>query len=58
MIPVHSLAADLLADVLRRQPLSPAKVAFAWRTARMIHCASAAFVSPPGHWGRSGGRPP
>ena len=33
MIPVHSLAADLLADVLRRQPLSPAKVGFAWRTA-------------------------
>ena len=33
MIRVHSLAADLLADVLRRQPLSPAKVGFAWRTA-------------------------
>ena len=33
MIPVHSLVPDLLADVLRRQPLSPAKVAFAWRTA-------------------------
>jgi hypothetical protein len=33
VIPVHSLVPDLLADVLRRQPLSPAKVTFAWRTA-------------------------
>jgi predicted nucleic acid-binding Zn ribbon protein len=33
MIPVHSLMPDLLVELLRRQPLSPAKVAFAWRTA-------------------------
>jgi len=32
VIPVHALVPDLVADLLRRQPLSPAKVAFAWRT--------------------------
>jgi hypothetical protein len=33
MIPVHDVIPGALADVLRRAPLTPEKVAFAWRTA-------------------------
>jgi hypothetical protein len=33
VIPVRNCVPDVLAEVLQRQPLSPAKVAFAWRTA-------------------------
>ena len=33
MIPVHRFMPDALAVVLRRAPLSPEKIAFAWRTA-------------------------
>ena len=33
MIPVHQFLPDVLATVLRRAPLTPEKVAFAWRTA-------------------------
>ena len=33
MIPVHDVVPAALATVLRRAPLTPEKVAFAWRTA-------------------------
>jgi predicted nucleic acid-binding Zn ribbon protein len=33
MIPVHQVLPDMLGEIVRRQPLSPAKVDFAWRTA-------------------------
>lgn len=33
VIPVHQVMADALAEVLSRAPLTPEKVAFAWRTA-------------------------
>ena len=33
MIPVHKVMPDALAIVLRNAPLTPEKVAFAWRTA-------------------------
>ena len=33
MVPVRNCVPDVVAEVLHRQPLSPAKVAFAWRTA-------------------------
>ena len=33
MVPVSNCVPDVVAEVLHRQPLSPAKVAFAWRTA-------------------------
>lgn len=33
MIPIHRFIPDALAVVLRKAPLSPEKVAFAWRTA-------------------------
>lgn len=32
MIPVQRVLPDLLGEIIRRQPLSPAKVDFAWRT--------------------------
>ncbi len=32
VIPVNRVMPDALADVLRRAPLTPEKVAFAWRT--------------------------
>lgn len=32
MIAVQRVLPDMLADIIRRQPLSPAKVDFAWRT--------------------------
>jgi hypothetical protein len=33
MIPVHRFMPDALAAVLRKAPLSPEKITFAWRTA-------------------------
>ena len=33
MIPVKQLTPSVVTDLLRRQPLSPAKVGFAWRIA-------------------------
>jgi hypothetical protein len=33
VIPVHSFLPDALAEVLRKAPLSPEKIAFAWRSA-------------------------
>jgi len=33
MIPVKQLTPSVVTELLRRQPLSPAKVGFAWRTA-------------------------
>ena len=33
MIPVHRFMPDALAAVLRKAPLTPEKIAFAWRTA-------------------------
>jgi hypothetical protein len=33
MVPIHQVVPDALAAVLRRAPLTPEKVAFAWRTA-------------------------
>jgi hypothetical protein len=33
MLPVHKILPGALAEVLRRAPLTPEKVAFAWRTA-------------------------
>ena len=33
VIPISAFVSDALADVLRRAPLTPEKVAFAWRTA-------------------------
>lgn len=33
MIPVHRFMPSALADILRRAPLSPEKVGFAWRSA-------------------------
>lgn len=33
VIPVNALVSDALATVLRKAPLTPEKVAFAWRTA-------------------------
>lgn len=33
MIPVHRVMPDAIAAVLRKAPLTPEKIAFAWRTA-------------------------
>ena len=33
MIPVQQVLPDALAEVLRKAPLTPEKIAFAWRTA-------------------------
>ena len=33
MIPVHRFMPDALATILRKAPLTPEKIAFAWRTA-------------------------
>ena len=33
MIPVHAFLPDALAEIIRKAPMSPEKVAFAWRTA-------------------------
>ena len=33
MLPLQSFATTVVADVIRRQPLSPAKITFAWTVA-------------------------
>ena len=33
MLPLHGFATGVVADVIRRQPLTPAKTAFAWGVA-------------------------
>ena len=33
MIPVHAFIPDALAAIVRKAPLTPEKIAFAWRTA-------------------------
>jgi hypothetical protein len=33
VVPVHDLLASAVAEILRKAPLTPEKVAFAWRTA-------------------------
>ena len=45
MIPVHELVPDALAAVLRRAPLSPEKVDFAWRMAVGPAIANATTVT-------------
>ena len=63
MIPVKQVATSVLASILRRQPLSPDKVAFAWQTAAggPLARATSARLAPDGvlevaatspHWAR------
>ena len=49
MIPVHRFIPDALAAVLRNAPLSPEKIAFAWRTAVGRSVARATAVELDGH---------
>lgn len=44
MIPVKQLTSSVVTELVRRQPLSPAKVGFAWRTAAGPALARAATV--------------
>jgi hypothetical protein len=44
MTPAHHILPGVLADMIRRQPLSPAKVAFAWRAAAGAPVARATRV--------------
>jgi len=44
MQPLHTFAAGVLADVIRRQPASPARTAFAWSVAAGPAMARAATV--------------
>jgi hypothetical protein len=44
MTPGHQLLPGVLADMIRRQPLSPAKVTFAWRAAAGAAVARATRV--------------
>ncbi|HEY8549705.1 MAG TPA: DciA family protein [Vicinamibacterales bacterium] len=63
MQPVHRVLPPVLIDLIRRQPTSPAKVDFAWRTAvgPAVARASTATLGPDGelvieaadaHWAR------
>ena len=63
MIPVRQVSSSVLGAILSRQPLSPAKVNFAWQTAAGAALARAADVTlQPGgtldvraasaHWAR------
>jgi hypothetical protein len=49
MIPVHRFMPDALATVLRKAPLSPEKVSFAWRTAVGASVDRATAVELDGH---------
>jgi hypothetical protein len=49
MIPVQRLVPDAVAAVLRRAPLTPEKVAFAWRTAVGASVDRATSVVLDGH---------
>jgi predicted nucleic acid-binding Zn ribbon protein len=44
MTPAHHILPGVLAEMIRRQPLSPAKVAFAWRAAAGATVARATRV--------------
>ena len=44
MTPAHHILPGVLAEMIRRQPLSPAKVAFAWRAAAGAAVARATRV--------------
>jgi hypothetical protein len=44
MTPAHHILPGVIADMIRRQPLSPAKVAFAWRTVAGAAVARASTV--------------
>lgn len=45
MVPLQSFAAAVLADVIRRQPPSPARTAFAWEMAVGTALARSALVT-------------
>ncbi len=44
MTPAHHILPGVIAEMIRRQPLSPAKVAFAWRSAAGAAVARATRV--------------
>jgi predicted nucleic acid-binding Zn ribbon protein len=44
MIPAHNILPGVVAEMIRRQPLSPAKVTFAWRAAAGAAVARATRV--------------
>jgi hypothetical protein len=44
MTPAHHILPGVVADMIRRQPLSPAKVTFAWRTVAGAAVARASTV--------------
>jgi predicted nucleic acid-binding Zn ribbon protein len=44
MTPAHHILPGVIADMIRRQPLSPAKVTFAWRAAAGAAVARATRV--------------
>jgi predicted nucleic acid-binding Zn ribbon protein len=50
VIPVRQVVPDAVAEIIRRAPLSPEKVAFAWRSAVGPAIAQATTVS----WGDDG----
>jgi hypothetical protein len=49
MIPVNDFMTDALAEVLRRAPLTPEKVAFAWRHTVGPAVARATTIALEGH---------
>ncbi len=48
MIPVHRFMSDALAEVLRKAPLTPEKIAFAWRAAVGPQVADATTIAIQG----------
>jgi hypothetical protein len=44
MVPAHHILPGVLTEIIRRQPLSPEKVAFAWRAAAGAAVARASTV--------------
>ena len=63
MIPAHTCISPVISQLLRKQPMSPAKLSFAWRTAvgETIHRASTVTLTKEGilevwavdqHWRR------
>jgi hypothetical protein len=63
MVPVQQCVPDVLAEMLRRQPTSAAKVAFAWRvavgaaldratTVALGHSGELRVVTSDSHWRR------
>ena len=49
MVPVHRVMPDALAAVLRKAPLTPEKIAFAWRTAVGPSLDRATTIELKGH---------